>query len=178
MAGGMDDNNSREALEPIAEALRKMKIEAKAIFFDAYQGSYIAITKKGETFAKLWVQECFSRGKVKKDGAMFTKAYLEDENGSYSANPGDYFMMKENDKFKGMTLVTIDLQGVKKTKKNPSRKDLPESGSVRSTISYESEPDVVYVLEDEYSHASFEITVLASGGAVDVTDIREFVKAA
>lgn len=55
---------------------------------------------------------------------------LEDFEGNrYSANPSDYFMMKDNDKFKGNVLVVTEInnKGWSRShiiKENPTKKDL------------------------------------------------------
>lgn len=58
----------------------------------------------------------------------FTNVVLVSEEGEYSANPADYFMMKDSDRFPNTDLVgTIHRKGWSKVvviKKNPKKSDL------------------------------------------------------
>jgi hypothetical protein len=60
-----------------------------------------------------------------------TNFALADRDGEYSANPSDYFMMADDQKFKNLVLVATEHKRGGWTrrvvvKKNPMKKDLPK----------------------------------------------------
>jgi hypothetical protein len=161
-----------ESYNAICNALKGYKCTHKE--FDKYQGVYITATGKGGT-AKIWTMDSFTTGKRKTSGAQWSSAILTDPDGEeLSATRGDYFMKPPGYVFKDCTLTLVDMQGKETVIDNPEISDLPDTGEVEHTFSYEGEPTYVFVMwiEGTDEDDQFEVSV-APDGKADVSNLKD-----
>lgn len=163
-----------EFMGAIANELRKHGIDAKARFFDQYQGAYITTAGK-----KFWVKEIYSTGKRVYAGGKepkYKSALLLDANGAEtSANRGDYFSLPKDHVFSKHKLVLYDMNGQKTTIKNPKVSDLPDLLEIGSTFTYEKGSDTEHIILMDEKDPEWPIEVTEHNGKYDVSELLPYL---
>jgi hypothetical protein len=174
--GEPDQDYDHEFYDKLVQALASAGFPgAKHREFDKYQGVYLKVPNCG----KFWVKDVYSEGQRTDDTSKYKyqSAVLVDEDGEYSANPGDYFMMRPEDAFGGMTLVLTKVDGETVRIEEPKKSDLPDNAVVRpSTFSFEkgtTSEHYMMVEEDDPDEVEMDV-VKNADGSVDAGQLIEF----
>lgn len=172
--GEPDQDYDHEAYDSIVKSLKKYGYEAKHKEFDKYQGVKLTVTKDGHKVDDFWTKDVVVRGKVKKNGPKYAKAYLINKDGEKSsATRGDYFMKKDNYVFKGETLVLVDQKGKEEKIENPKKSDLPDLLDV-GFPGFEGKPSEVMIMQGEKKDGEFEVEI--SKGKADVVQLVDYLE--
>jgi hypothetical protein len=129
--------------------------------------------KDGHKIDDIWTKDVIVRGKTKKNGPKYAKAYLINKDGEKSsAMIGDYFMKKDSYVFKGETLVLIDQKGKEEKIENPKKSDLPDLGEV-GFPGFDGKTSEVMIMHGDKKDGEFEVEI--GKGKADVNDLVHYL---
>ena len=133
--------------------------------WDKYTGVYLKVPGVD----RFWIKDYYSTGTRtdKNHKYEYADASLQDdEGGTYSADPSNYFMMEPDEVFEGQTLVLTKMDGTEEMIENPKKKDLPFNVAPK-TFSYEKGTLTEYTIFVPENNNDEEIEVSDHNGKVD-----------
>ena len=142
--------------------------------WDKYTGVYLKVPGVD----RFWIKDYYSTGtRIDKNHKYeYADASLQDDDGgTYSADPGDYFMMEPDEVFEGQTLLMTKMDGTKEMIENPKKSDLPTNVAPK-TFSYEKGTVTQYTIFVPENNNDEEIEVSDHNGKVDAYALIEYCK--